>query len=106
MEVYRSICIQRTLTDYTTDYHILGQEQDYWLKTELSATARWKIIGNQKMVAGWSVIGLPSWFPGDGTYLTTSSWDGWDVARDELLLYLKDNAINNVVFMSGDSHVR
>ena len=89
-----------------TDYHILGQEQDYWLKTELSAsTARWKIIGNQKMVAGWSVIGLPSWFPGDGTYLTSSSWDGWDVARDELLLYLKDNAINNVVFMSGDSHV-
>ena len=89
-----------------TEYHILGLEQNYWLKTELtSSTARWKIVGNQKMVAGWSVIGLPSWFPGDGTYLTTSSWDGWDVARDELLLFLKDNGINNVVFMSGDSHV-
>ena len=89
-----------------TDYHILGLEQDYWLKTELAVSpSRWKIVGNQKMVAGWSVIGLPSWFPGDGTYLTTSSWDGWDVARDELLLYLKDNSINNVVFMSGDSHV-
>jgi len=87
-------------------YHILGQEQDFWLKDELSnSPARWKIVGNQKMIAGWSVLGLPAWFPGDGTYLTTSSWDGWDESRDALLLYLKNNNIHNVVFMSGDSHV-
>lgn len=89
-----------------TAYHILGQEQDFWLKNQLSISpARWKIVGNQKMMAGWSVIGLPAWFPGDGTYLTTSSWDGWDESRDALLLYLKSNNIHNVVFMSGDSHV-
>jgi len=85
---------------------ILGNMQYNWLKTKLSnSTAKWKIVGNQKMVCDWSVIGLPSWFPGNGTVLSTSSWDGFNANRDDLLNYIKNNNIDNVLFLSGDSHV-
>ncbi len=90
-----------------TDYHILGQEQDFWLRNALTATtARWKVVGSQKMVADWSFTGLPAWFPGSGGgAITEKAWDGHDVARDHLLNHIQANGINNVIFMSGDSHL-
>ena len=89
------------------DYSILGDTQYNWLTNELlTSTAQWKIVANQNMMCGWSVVGFPSWFPlGNGSVLDETTWDGFDVARDQFLDFLSDNDIDNVLVLSGDSHV-
>lgn len=88
---------------------ILGTAQYNWLSSELLAsTAKWKLVGNQKMMCGWSVANIPSWFPvtiGNGTVLDPNSWDGYDDARDQLLDFIENNNIDNVMVLSGDAHV-
>ncbi len=91
------------------DPSILGNNQYNWLTNALqNSTAKWKIIANQKMMCGWSVANIPPFFPvtiGNGTVLDTKSWDGYDAARDRLLDFIENNAIDNVVVLSGDAHV-
>lgn len=88
---------------------ILGNAQYNWLTTELqNSTAKWKLVGNQKMMCGWSVANIPSWFPvtiGNGSVLDPNSWDGFDAARDQLLDFIQNNNIDNVMVLSGDAHV-
>lgn len=86
----------------------LGQSQLQWLKDEVSAsTAKWKVIGSQKMIGGWYSRGIPKFLglPGDGTFFDTSSFDGYHEERDALLQYFADSAINNLVVISGDMHM-
>jgi alkaline phosphatase D len=89
------------------DPSILGTTQFNWLKSELAtSTANWRIIGNQKMMGGWSVVGFPSWFPlGNGQVLDDKSWDGYDESRDSLLSYLESLGKPDVLVLSGDAHV-
>lgn len=91
------------------DPSILGTTQYNWLTTELqNSTAKWKLVGNQKMMCGWSVANIPTFFPvtiGNGTVLDTKSWDGYDASRDQLLDFIENNNINNVMMLSGDAHV-
>jgi len=92
----------------------LGDTQYNWLTNALqNSTAKWKIVGNQKMMGDWSVSGfsglllpiLQAAGIGNNGVLTTSTWDGYDSARDRFLDYLDNNNIDNVVLLSGDSHV-
>jgi len=90
------------------DPSILGANQYTWLTTELqNSTAKWKLVGNQKMMCGWSVANLPVFFPtiGNGSVLDPNSWDGYDAARDRLLDFIENNNIDNVMVLSGDAHV-
>lgn len=91
------------------DPSILGTTQYNWLTAELqNSTAKWKLVGNQKMMCGWSVANIPTFFPvtiGNGSVLDTKSWDGFDAARDRLLDFIENNNINNVMVLSGDAHV-
>lgn len=91
------------------DPSILGTTQYNWLTTELqNSTAKWKLVGNQKMMCGWSVANIPTFFPvtiGNGSVLDTKSWDGFDAARDRLLDFIEQNNIDNVMILSGDAHV-
>ena len=86
---------------------MIGNEQYNWLTNELSnSTAKWKLLPMQNLMAGWSVQNVPS-FVGIGTngVLDPSNWDGYDTDRDRVLDYIKDNNVDNVVVLSGDSHV-
>lgn len=95
---------QNTLTP--NDYSLLGAWQDQWIFTELiSSDAKWKFIPQQKIIAGWSVAGVPAWLGGGGQYLDTKNWDGYDYARDYLLGYIEMQNIDNVMFLTGDSHI-
>ncbi|MDC0231382.1 alkaline phosphatase D family protein [Aureispira] len=91
------------------DPSILGNLQYNWLTTELqNSTAKWKLVGNQKMMCGWSVANIPTFFPatiGNGSVLDPNSWDGYDPARDRLLDFIDNNNINNIMVLSGDAHV-
>lgn len=95
---------QYTLTQ--NEYSLLGPWQDQWIFTELaSSDAKWKFIPQQKIIAGWSMVGVPTWLGGGGQFLDEKNWDGYDYARDYLLGFIEQQNINNVMFLTGDSHI-
>ena len=86
---------------------MIGNEQYAWLTNELiQSSAKWKILAMQNLMCGWSVQGVPAFIGlGSGGVLDDSNWDGYDADRDRLLNFLKTETINNVIVLSGDSHV-
>ena len=83
---------------------LLGFEQEAWLYTKLkNSTARWKLLGQQVMMAQRYFIDLPDHF-GGGASLWLDSWDGYAANRDRLLATIRDNRIDNVVVLTGDVH--
>lgn len=88
------------------EWSLLGAWQDQWIFTELaSSDAKWKFIPQQKIIAGWSMAGVPAWLGGGGQFLDTKNWDGYDYARDYLLGFIEQQNIDNVMFLTGDSHI-
>lgn len=89
---------------------ILGAEQRQWLFTQLvSSDAKWKILGNQVIFAEFN-IGFATEFGFGGSYEEVESrfmdtWDGYPAERDRVLDLIRDNDIENVAFLTGDSHV-
>ncbi len=90
-----------------TETSLIGNHQYEWLTSELSnSQAIWKLLPMQKLMCGWSIKGVPSSFGfGSGDVLDNKNWDGYDADRDRLLNYISQNNIQNIVVLSGDSHV-
>ena len=87
-----------------TGRRMLGPEQMQWLLDNLSAsTAKWKIIGQQVVFHQWHVAGLPE-AAGGGVKLNGDSWDGYQDERNQIYAALRDQAIDNVVVLTGDVH--
>lgn len=83
----------------------LGLTQFGWLTQGLAtSTAKWKIVASPKMVTPWSIAGLELILGTNSPVLFTSSWDGFPAERLKLLQYLDSANVNNVIFISGDSH--
>ncbi|MEN9303467.1 MAG: hypothetical protein RL264_1896 [Bacteroidota bacterium] len=100
--IYKS---QDTLSNGTIS--MIGNAQYDWLSQNLTAsTAKWKLLPMQNLMAGWSVQNVPSFVGiGQNGVLDPSNWDGYDADRDRLLNFISSNNIDNVVVLSGDSHV-
>jgi len=89
----------------TTEKSCLGNDQYNWFKNAItSSTAKWKLVGTQKMFSHWSVPSLAT-IIGNGGIVNVNSWDGCLLEREMLLRVIDSNKINNVVMISGDSHV-
>lgn len=70
----------------------LGREQMEWLKQALlTSTAKFKFIVNEVAIS--ELILLPY-----------DRWEGYAAERRELLDFLKDNDIKNVIFLTTDLH--
>lgn len=84
---------------------LLGANQKDWLKKSLTnSTAKWKAIGNPCPMMQY---GFDSSFLDNGTIdavLWSDAWDGFPMERREMLNYIAENKINNVVSLSGDRH--
>ncbi|MFN8309202.1 MAG: alkaline phosphatase D family protein [Chitinophagales bacterium] len=79
-----------------TNRTIMGAHQLEWFKGQLSSSmAKWKIIGNQVMIAPLYFLGNP---------LNLDQWDGYPEERKKVLNYIKNNDVKNVVFLTGDIH--
>lgn len=90
-------------TSAEPDRRMLGPEQMQWLLDGLSASsARWKVIGQQMVFHQWQA-GDPG-TTGAGLYVNGDAWDGYQAERQQIIDHLRDNAIDNVVFLSGDVH--
>jgi alkaline phosphatase D len=100
-----------TLRDVDTlpngESSILGNTQWTWLSNELStSTARWRVMGQERMMAQFSTAGLGSLISyGDGPVADSGAWDGYGADRLRLLNHLDQNNIDNNVILSGDIHM-
>jgi len=72
---------------------LLGADQEAWLIEQLgTSTARWKLIGNQVMLAPITGFANPD------------QWDGYPAARERLLGAIRDGGVDDVVVLTGDIH--
>jgi alkaline phosphatase D len=121
MKIYRKISYGNLMDILVTDVlmykgqdlispnnpSMIGNVQYQWLTNELSnSNAKWKLIPSQNLMAGWSVQNLPAFIGiGNNGVLDNTNWDGYDADRDRVLNHIKDNGIDNVIWLTGDSHV-
>lgn len=77
-------------------------QKQWWMDTVRQSTATWKIWASSvpvmRMLLNASVIGLPD------LIASGDAWDGYPSERNELMRYVLDNNIRNVVAISGDIH--
>ncbi|MBC7883771.1 MAG: alkaline phosphatase D family protein [Anaerolineae bacterium] len=99
---------------------MLGSDQKDWIKSQLgTSTARWKVLLNEVMMMRFEAINLDpaarakklppknfsnSALTDQGLYINLDAWDGYPSERSDLLAYIGDNQIKNVVVWTGDIH--
>ncbi len=84
---------------------LLGAEQKAWLKESLEQSqARWKVICNDvpMMRFGFDMNFRETGRVDDLWW--SDSWDGYPLERNELMSFLRDSGITNVVSVTGDRH--
>lgn len=96
----RTIQLDATDPDFEGhDRAIIGESQYDWLAENLkNSKARWKLIGNQVMFAGYNVatgFKLPKY---------NDWWLGYPYERTKIIRLLEEENIENVVFLTGDHH--
>ena len=84
---------------------LLGDRQKQWFKNTLAASdAVWKVWTNAVPIMGFRFDpGRLNPEAGSG-FLWTDSWDGFPNEREELIRFIHENRIANVVSLSGDRH--
>ncbi len=88
---------------------LLGAEQKAWFLEALSnSTAKWKIVGQQIIFSEFN-IGFASLIDTSVTFGETEGaahdiWDGYPIERQEIMKFIEDNAIDNIVILTGDFH--
>lgn len=84
---------------------MLGTEQKDWFKRALKGSdATWKVWANAMPIMGFK-FDLSVIDPEQPTgYLWTDGWDGFPNEREELMRYIREQKIANVVSLSGDRH--
>jgi alkaline phosphatase D len=91
---------------------LLGQTQKDWFKHKLgTAQNTWKFVGQQVMFAQLQVLELQRLLSGVPTEdfspliaINMDQWDGYPTEREEILDFVEDNAIKNLVVLTGDIH--
>ena len=95
--------MQTDTTTVTPEHTILGSAQRDWFLAQLrNSRSQWMIVGQQVTFAPLKVVPLPE--ANGGTYLNSDAWDGYRFDRNAVLQEIQDQAIDNVVFLSGDIH--
>jgi alkaline phosphatase D len=80
---------------------MLGAEQLQWFQDHLQQSkASWKIIGNQVLFSPLNIEGLYR----KNMPKNLDAWDGYPAEQKHIELFLLENKISNVVFVSGDTH--
>ncbi|MGA8258507.1 MAG: alkaline phosphatase D family protein [Nocardioides sp.] len=98
------------------DLTITGATQMRWLKQSLSSDqSLWKVIGNPVMIMPLAINALPDQLvapvnaalgllPDDGFPINVDQWDGYTHDRREVFRHIKDNQVQNALFITGDIH--
>jgi alkaline phosphatase D len=82
---------------------LLGEEQETWLKAELTASKRrgtsFRFLGQQVMFGQLVNVLAPG-----ACVFNPDQWDGYAASRERVLDFLRQEAIENVVVLTGDIH--
>ncbi|MFB8030735.1 MULTISPECIES: alkaline phosphatase D family protein [unclassified Streptomyces] len=98
------------------DRTVTGRAQLDWLKAGLtSSDAAWKLVGTSVMISPVAFGSLPAHLlaplaellglPSGGLAVNVDQWDGYTDDRKELISHLRDNAVKDTVFLTGDIHM-
>jgi alkaline phosphatase D len=92
----------------------LGADQKAWLEEELvRSRSAWRVIGSSYNVCPWKFVDYdtpaaraadPNLPRNAGVYASNEAWDDYGHERAELLQFLLDSGVENVVFNSGHTH--
>lgn len=83
---------------------MLGAQQKAWWKATMKGSdATWKLWGNEVTLMRLKIQKLGA-ADIDDRIVTGDAWDGYATERNELMAYLRDQMIKNVVVLSGDIH--
>ena len=81
---------------------MLGKQQKAWWKATMKGSdATWKLWGNEVTLMR---VKIQQPAGASDRILSGDAWDGYATERNELMTYLKDEKIKNVVVLSGDIH--
>ncbi|HMG52840.1 MAG TPA: alkaline phosphatase D family protein [Kofleriaceae bacterium] len=84
---------------------MLGAAQKQWWKDTMKGSdATWKLWGNEvslmrMRIKANATVGVPL-----DLIISGDAWDGYNTERKELMGFLRDEEIKNVVVLSGDIH--
>ncbi|MFF2654670.1 alkaline phosphatase D family protein [Streptomyces sp. NPDC058045] len=98
------------------DRTITGRAQLDWLKAGLSASqSAWRLVGTSVMISPVAFGSVPAkvlapltellGLPSGGLAVNVDQWDGYTHDRAELIGHLRDHAIRDTVFLTGDIHM-
>lgn len=91
---------------------LLGQAQKDWFKHKLAtAQGQWKFVGQQVMFAQLQLLEIQRLLPQVPTNdfspliaINMDQWDGYPREREEILDFVDDEGIENLVVLTGDIH--
>ena len=96
---------------------LLGAAQREWYLDGLGAAqqdgVRWKVVGNQEMIAPVRLLDLDEPFlraanpdipKHGGIWFNPDAWDGYQWERDLVMSFLHDEGVANTAFVTGDIH--
>jgi alkaline phosphatase D len=99
---------------FAPDRTTLGAKQKRWLKQGLRrGRATWRIIGSSYDMAPWKIVDRdtpelrmqdPNLQRNGGIYVSNEAWDDYQAERRELMTYIAEREIPNVVVCSGHTH--
>ena len=77
---------------------MLGPVQFQWLCNNLETSeTQWNVIGNQV------IFSYQDWGR-EGFRLNMDAWDGYPYEQHKLADFIRDNEVENVIFVTGDTH--
>lgn len=83
---------------------MLGTQQKAWWKDTMRlSNATWKVWANQVPLMRFFIRAQPVSLIVD-RYMDGDAWDGYITERNELMTYLRDQNVDNVVVLTGDIH--
>ena len=83
--------------DWNSPRNLLGKTQLAYVQKQLQASkAAWKVLANEVTIMPTRVLG--------GANYTYDTWTGYPQEREALLGFIRDKAIKDVVFITGDIH--
>ncbi|MGO4330776.1 alkaline phosphatase [Cupriavidus sp. 2TAF22] len=85
---------------------MLGPAQTQWWKDKLKTSrATWKVWGNEVMLNRlWAALRTANGASEDRFVINCDSWDGYPTDKHDLLAYLEQASIRNVIAITGDLH--
>jgi len=84
---------------------MLGASQLNWFKKELkNSKAQWKVIGQQVVFSELNMGWAMPYFEDKAESSFLDIWDGYSAERDDIINYIDQENIEDVVILTGDIH--